>query len=331
MPNRLTQFFNHTRDLLSLATPAWPLPFRRRQSNITEAERETFERYGETIIAMQVRGSFVEDPEHAGEWLKERATSRQRRESITFALEIVVVVLIGGEILLALWQEHLQSRSFDEQQQVLTNLQNSSAATAKTLTSLQSATESMNTILQMQLDAARKSEAQAERSAKAGEASAATASQSLHVSERAYVHLTPSLAKPPSAAEKPHYSVVISNTGRTPALELTARMTGFIGPSSLPSDEAYSKALDELSKLHRESESVGTLPAGQTAEEDTDSPVPLTQADVDHLSEGKTLLYIFAEVSYKDIFRQLHHTEICAFYQPASKAFSACHGHNNSD
>ncbi len=255
-----------------------------------------------------------------------------------FRLEKWVIGLISVEIVLSfifgflgLWEGRKQGNALDRQVSVLSHMDTTSAETAKELTALQRTTELMNATLQLQLDALRKSAAETARSAKAGEASASTASKALHVSERAYVHMVPSLDKPPSAGEKPHYSVVISNSGRTPALEMIARMTGLIGPSTLPSNEARSKALDELSRLHSESASVGTLPAGQTVEEDADAPAPLTQADVDQLTQGKTLLYIFADVSYKDIFRQPHHTEICAFYQPASKAFSACHEHNKSD
>jgi hypothetical protein len=114
MPNLATRFseFIH-------ANPPWPWPWLR-NTNITDAEREIFEHYGETVISMQVRGSFVEDAEHAREWLKERTRSRQRRETITFILEIAVVLLILGEILLALRQERLQSLNFKEQQQTQT-------------------------------------------------------------------------------------------------------------------------------------------------------------------------------------------------------------------
>jgi hypothetical protein len=328
MPNRITQFFNYTRELLSLATPAWPLPFRRRQSNITDAERETFERYGETIIAMQVRGSFVEDPEHAGEWLKERATSRQRRESITFALEVVVVVLIGGEILLALWQEHLQSLNFNDQQQVLTNLQNSSAETAKTLTSVRSATESMNAILQLQLDALKKSAAETARTAKAGEASASTASQALHISERAYVHMTPYLRKPPSSGEKLQISVLVGNAGRTSALDLEVHCSATLVPSSTPFNEAFQSALAVPSHTLA---SVTVLQSGQTTEAPADSPHELSQTDVEQLTGDKMSLYLFATATYKDVFQQAHHTEICVFYLPKSNTFMNCHDHNKSD
>jgi hypothetical protein len=163
MPSWMTRSFKSIRDLLSRATPAWPLRFRAaRKSNITDAEREVFERYGENLIAMQVRGSFVEDADHAREWLKERARSHQRRETITFALEIVVVLLIGGEILLALWQEHLQSRNFDDQQKVLTNLQKTAGDQLSILESQKNALADSAAALKAQVEFASKQETRTE-------------------------------------------------------------------------------------------------------------------------------------------------------------------------
>ncbi|HEV1993888.1 MAG TPA: hypothetical protein VGR03_06130 [Candidatus Acidoferrum sp.] len=300
-----------------------------RKANISPAEREIFERYGETVIAMQVAGSFDQNVEHARDWLTERTRSRQRREQITFALEIVVVLLIGGEILLSLWGGHQQSQNFDKQQQILTNLQNSSAATAKTLTSLQSATESMNTILQMQLDAAKKSEAQAERSAKAGEASASTASQALHVSQRAYVHITASLLKPPAAGERVHPIATIANVGRTPALDVGVLLFFSFAPVSTTTKTARDIASSYPQR--GPTNSVFTLPSGQTSTMQTDSQAPYLQSMVDQMTNGEAVLYVFATASYKDVFNQPHHTEICGFYQPKLNIFGACTEYNKSD
>src|SRR5207248_10697410 len=111
-----------------------------------------------------------------------------------------------------------QTKNFNEQQQILTTLQKSSQTTTDNLTSLHTAIESTNTILQMQLDALKKSGAETARTARAGEASASTASQALHVSERAYVHLTTSLAKPPTPGEQLQLTSFVINVGRTPAL-----------------------------------------------------------------------------------------------------------------
>jgi hypothetical protein len=65
-----------------------------------------------------------------------------------FILEILVIALIGWEIHMGYKQESQQSDLFEKQQQVLTNLEQSSAATATALESLKSTTETMNAAIQ---------------------------------------------------------------------------------------------------------------------------------------------------------------------------------------
>jgi len=341
MPNWILRFIKFVRDLQSRVSRKWSVRTTRK-AGVPPNLREICERYGEDVIGLTLASGHTprakelqtiyatdESVEHARTWLSECAKSRQLRERITFSLEIVVVLLILGEILLSLWDGHLQSQNFDKQEQVLTNLQNSSAATAETLTSLQSATESMNTILQMQLDAARKSEVQAERSAKAGEASASTASEGLHISQRAYVHLTASLLKPPAAGEKVHPIVTIANVGHTPALDVSDLLFFTTVPASTTIKTArdIASAYPENGPAH----SLFTLPSGQTSTMQTDAQGPYLQSTVDQITNGEAVLYVFATSSYKDIFNQPHHTEICGFYQPKLNILAACAEYNKSD
>jgi hypothetical protein len=329
MPKWMTRFLESIRNLPSRTSPRWPWPLRKvRKADIPDTERDLFERYGETVISMQVRGSFVEDAEHARAWLTERADYQERRERITLLLEIVVVLLILGEIVLALRQEHLQSLNFKEQQQGLTTLQQSSQTTADNLTSLHTAIESTNTILQMQLDALKKSAAETARTAKAGEASASTASQALHVSERAYVYMTPSLRKPPSSGEKIQISIIVGNAGRTSALELEVHYAVAFVPSSMPLNEALASAVAAPSQTPA---SVTVLQSGQTTEAPSESPRELDQSALEQLTGGKMSLYVFGSTTYRDVFQQPHRTEICAVYVPKSNAFLNCHEHNKSD
>ena len=330
MPNWMMQFLKSIRDLPSRTSPRWPWPLRKvRKANIPRGARDFFERYGETVISMQVSGNFEQNAENARAWLTERADYQERRGSVTFALEIVVVVLIGGEIVLALWQGHLQSRNFDDQQQVLTNLQNSSAATAKTLTSLQSAIESMNTTLQMQLDALKKSEAQAERSAKAGEASASTASQALHVSERAYVHVEAGVTSVPKAGEKLGFQAYFENSGRTPALDLVTRARSGIALPSETADHAHSRAFGQSVPIPYTSK--GILPAGGKVQTSWQSAAPLSQAEMDGLTTHQMTFYVFADVTYKDEFNGPHQTHFCAFLDPTTNTLLRCSSLNDAN
>lgn len=66
-------------------------------------------------------------------------------------LEIVVILLIGGEIALGIVQGKQQEAAFEKMHGVLSSLQTSSEATAKTLTALQKTTESMNGAIQKEL------------------------------------------------------------------------------------------------------------------------------------------------------------------------------------
>src|SRR5437764_7667331 len=67
-------------------------------------------------------------------------------------LEIVVILLIGWEIWMSYRGERLQTKDFDAESVVFQNLENSSAATAATLTSLRGTTEAMSGAVQKELE-----------------------------------------------------------------------------------------------------------------------------------------------------------------------------------
>lgn len=322
MPDWMSRFFNFIRNLPGRASRMWSWPLRKfRKLDIPESERESFARYGETVIAMQAAGSFEGNVEHARDWLTERARSRQRRENITLILEIAVALLILGEILLALWQGHLQSVNFKEQQQVLTNLQTSSAATAKTI-------ESMNAILQMQLDAAKKSEVQAERSAKAAEASASVAALSLHTSERAYIDVDAGLTSTPKVGERLAFRAYFINVGRTPALDVVTRVRSGLVPVADTAEHAHSVAFGRSVPIPYTSK--GFISAGGRDQSTWDSAAPLSQAEQDGLTTGLVRLYVFADVTYKDEFNRPHQTNFCAFLDPKTNALMHCDSLNDA-
>ena len=66
-----------------------------------------------------------------------------RANTLNFWMELIVIALILGEAVIAYWEGNKQA-------EVLTALQNSFAATAATLTSLQGTTEAMNAAIQRQ-------------------------------------------------------------------------------------------------------------------------------------------------------------------------------------
>jgi hypothetical protein len=88
----------------------------------------------------------------------ERDRIETRRRRVDLGLELLIVVLIGLELILGIWAGRQQSKyaaqelkAFGDMQQVLSNLQQSSQATADTLTQLRTATDSINLATKGQL------------------------------------------------------------------------------------------------------------------------------------------------------------------------------------
>jgi hypothetical protein len=246
---------------------------------------------------------------------RKRESRRDLRDSLAIAIAILAALFTG-------WQAYeAHEARVDADRAARTARQDAKDAADQ-------ARKASEKGLQVQLDAVRKAEVQAGRSAEAAESSASTASQALHVSERAYIYMTPSLRKPPSSGEKLQISVVIGNSGRTPALEMAVHCGAAFVPISTPVNEALERAFAAPAQKWQ---SVSVLPSGGTSESPSDSPLALNQSDVEQLMADKMSLYVFATTTYKDVFKQPHHTEICTIYQPKLNAFMNCHEHNKSD
>jgi len=108
---------------------------------------ECFEEAPESEIA-DLLGILQEAQFYTRE-LERRSDSRVSIRDLV--LEIVVILLIGWEIYMGHHQEWQQNRAFQQEQVIWKNMETSSDATAKTLTSLASTTAAMNLALQKQL------------------------------------------------------------------------------------------------------------------------------------------------------------------------------------
>lgn len=242
-----------------------------------------------------------------------------------FWMEVGVMALIGIEILLSLiglWVGYQQGKILEKQTTALIHMDTSTAATAKTLTSLQSAVESMNATLQMQLDALKKSAAETARTAKAGETSASTASQALHVSERAYVHVDAGVTSIPKVGEKLSLQAYFENSGRTPALDVVTRVRSGLDPASDTAEHARSIAFGPSVPIPYTSK--GTIPAGGRVQTSWQSAAPLSQAELDGLATHLMMFYVFADVTYNDQFNRPHRTHFCAFLDPTTNTLLRC-------
>ena len=83
------------------------IKFRVRNANIPPDERDLFESYGEHVIGLILAGGFnpaagdlhrvyavSETKVHAKAWLRERGDLRERHETLTFWLEVGVLIFV---------------------------------------------------------------------------------------------------------------------------------------------------------------------------------------------------------------------------------------------
>ena len=339
MSNRLIQFCKR------LGSSIYRKIRLRKANNISQAERDICERYGEQVIGMMLAGGWSPSTidlqdiyysplarENARDWLTERADYRERHDRwISFrdlVLEIVVIFMIGWEIRLSLVGDRHQADSFRKQQDVLTNLQQSSKDTADILAALKTTTEMMSDTNARQPSAIQQSGNQAERTAKASEDAAQTASKSLDLSQRAYLSGAIVLSGPPKIDEKLHLKTTITNTGKTPALELTCKTRMGIVSREMNvqsvHDAAFSTNIDPFS-------SKSTLASGERIEQAIDSFQELTEADVTGIDAGRLRPYIFVYVTYRDLFGHQRKTEMCQFYDPNFRMLMTCDSLNNAE
>ncbi|HXN52761.1 MAG TPA: hypothetical protein VN943_12570 [Candidatus Acidoferrum sp.] len=299
--------------------------------NVSESVIETCDRYGEQVIGIMLAGGFNPSTndlqtinasaisrQDARDWLTERNSLQEYRERWVplrdFILEIVVVGLIGWEIVLGIRQEKHQGENFDQQQKVLTSMQESSESTAKTLTALQNTTETMNKSV--------------ERNAAAAEATSTTAAKSLVLSERAYVSCV-TTGDEPKEGEKLRARSSILNSGKTPAIDFEAKsMTGLV-PKNTSIEEArklaVSVAFDEKAK------SKSILGPGQSSQQGVESNAALSTGELSALRDFTEIWYVFSFVRYKDTFNHQHTTETCNRYEPDHKIMVLCSEGNKAD
>ena len=78
--------------------------------------------------------------------------------------------------------------------------------------------------------------------------------------------------------------------------------------------------------------SVGVIPPNHTHSALVRFEGPVTRERVEGLKTRKLLLYLFGEVSYKDIFGKPHETQFCGIYNPATDTrFDICEQHNRAN
>lgn len=106
----------------------------------------------------------------------------------------------------------------------------------------------------------------------------------------------------------PNFSVPfdVTNTGKTPALDVTMRATSKSRPKGEKFTATYSAPYSETPSVSVIQPQMHTiLPT---------LPGPVTTAQYDSVKDGPYILYVYGNITYKDIYKHAHETDFCVMY-----------------
>lgn len=118
-------------------------------------------------------------------------------------------------------------------------------------------------------------------------------------------------------------SIIVQNTGKTPALHMHSFMRGtsvlkgaplefnFVNPRGLMSDS--------------------TIEPGAKVVLENNTGLPVTQSLVDAIKNGQITAYFFGRIVYQDVFGSVHHTTYCYVILNDLRIADTCHEYNVAD
>lgn len=142
-----------------------------------------------------------------------------------------------------------------------------------------------------------------------------------HLEQRAWVG--PVAVIQPEFKETDSFSIttLISNSGKTPALNFRNKYSWLMMSKEGKFQPSY--------RGYQGVPSSGTIfPNGQLNL--ISSPTILRKQQIDLVVSGKTVLYVYGELLYDDVFGQTHHTHFCNFYDKTLKP-GVCGIYNDED
>jgi hypothetical protein len=160
--------------------------------------------------------------------------------------------------------------------------------------------------------------------AKAARDSVIQAAASSNLDQRAWVGVY-DISKPDLGIDKPFTTtVVIRNTGKTPAKDVTASFTITPGDPDAP----------DFTKLPESTTHGVVQPNGDNqivldATRKVNDKLPKNLFD--RINTGKTIMLVYGRVTYVDVFGYHHWAESCSFFSLKQKAFAQCKAHDEID
>lgn len=109
--------------------------------------------------------------------------------------------------------------------------------------------------------------------------------------------------------------VMISNSGKTPALKVKTNITGKL----IRPDERFVPTYAAPYNVESASVIQPGASAGMVAIGD-----PFTATDVGMINDRRLIFYMYGKIRYEDIFKIEHLTTFCGYYDPMTTSFTAC-------
>lgn len=123
------------------------------------------------------------------------------------------------------------------------------------------------------------------------------------------------------------FEVEITNSGKTPALEMTRDMMArsyLAGQKFLPVyEEPPANAPEEASK--------GVMFPGVHAKINTAPPLLIPSKGIEQLKNRTIILYVYGRINYRDVFNVKHLTTFCFVVNKSLSYASACSTYNHAD
>ena len=126
--------------------------------------------------------------------------------------------------------------------------------------------------------------------------------------------------------------VTIKNTGKTPALDVTALACASVVKKNVKPTFSYNKILDPIqSRMIILPNDEKTTEINIEDSQRISADGKLTKEAIDYLNSGKETIYIYGKITYKDIFDEQHWTTFCYIYNPVDGYSIICEEYNNMD
>jgi hypothetical protein len=175
-------------------------------------------------------------------------------------------------------------------------------------------------------EAAIKQATAADNIASAAKRSVEVTQDNIILDQRARVGASGTIYRNFSAGSQGTFGFVVVNSGRTPALGVQSSTATRAFPRGSKFSPIYAEPLSKQ-------ESKGVFHPGVPFEITTKSPGTrgFTQAEIDNFKRGEIVMYLYAEITYQDIFKRSHYTRLCVFMEQDLLTTKGCDTYNDAN